>query len=471
LAYADVPSVKIMISSTRADLQEYRNEASKVIQQIAREHADSVHLIDKSMEWEIQRGDRQWPLDVSKRWVEESDWIIVIVGFYYGSVSDQPEAEGRSMTEWEYRRADAPGTKKKVFVFLADDPDETTQHREHTTEPHGLKHWLVKTDQDNILRFRKDLQETRYLQTFAGLDMFREQLISTLRRHIVDVLFTAPTEALAGLIAAVSDAFKAFTDEVQLIVDCKAIHDHLYELLRNVVRPLQERVFPKWKEAADLKDGLLTELILHLMTLSEETGALKGVLEGPTVKSNGGESDLGHAGNYVLACARQLRPEKGSGWDREKFDDHFYNFAIAVNDAFHEADRRMQDEMRILHQRREELFRRVADARGQRPLSAPEDRRLDSWLREVDSMLDELATALATHHVWQEIHEAIESVDAFRETEHLFRRSLTGFCANELAKLIRMASKELETLATLQGTRAAAPAACGDPRIELQNPA
>ena len=111
-----------MISSTRDDLQEYRDHASKIIKRIADEKSSLIHIDDISMEKENQTGQQENAVTVSKRWVGKSDWIVLIVGFHYGSVDDDPSSEGISVTEWEYRHAISL-KDKKIFVFMADDPD------------------------------------------------------------------------------------------------------------------------------------------------------------------------------------------------------------------------------------------------------------------------------------------------------------------------------------------------------------
>ena len=77
------------------------------------------------MEKETQSGDREFAVAVSKRWVEASDWVVVIVGWNYGTVSDEEGANGLSVTEWEDR--DAVTLLKKTFVFVAGDPRRQRQ--------------------------------------------------------------------------------------------------------------------------------------------------------------------------------------------------------------------------------------------------------------------------------------------------------------------------------------------------------
>src|SRR5215204_685330 len=110
-----------MISSTRADLDQYRREANRILTGIADEKRNRVQVLEVSMESETQSGNREFAVEVSKRWVEESDWLILIVGWNYGTISDEPDAAGLSVTEWEYRHA-CGFPEKKVFAFVAGAP-------------------------------------------------------------------------------------------------------------------------------------------------------------------------------------------------------------------------------------------------------------------------------------------------------------------------------------------------------------
>ena len=436
----DIRSVTIMISSTRADLQEYRDEMSKIIRRLADEKAKSIHLVEISMEKEGQTGEREWSVDISKRWVEEFDWIIVIVGFHYGSVSDQPEAEGLSMTEWEYRHAIAKGGKK-VFVFMADDPVGPAAPLEPVAGSHGLKSWLEKTNKEKILQLRHALQ-VRHLQTFTSLAGFRKDLETTLRSHI-DELVKPPSGALADLIAAVGDAIKAFTDEVELIADCKAIHDGLHELLQKIIRPLHDGVLPKWKEEGDLKPETHREFNKLVMKLARQEGVLETRLEKLEAGGNEKKSDLYRFVNRVLLCAGLLHPEEEPVSEKSGFAELFDDLADAIETAFREADLRMRREVGALRTRRDQLLERVENARQHRPLSPSEDRQLGVWLHNTGEMVKKLRASLDTHHDWQEIHEAIERVEALRGTGR-FRSNLRGFCEDNVHKLEGMVSSELE---------------------------
>lgn len=55
---ANVRQIKIMISSTRADLAQYREEASRIIKKVAAEKEKQLQLVEVSMEKETQDGGR-----------------------------------------------------------------------------------------------------------------------------------------------------------------------------------------------------------------------------------------------------------------------------------------------------------------------------------------------------------------------------------------------------------------------------
>jgi Domain of unknown function (DUF4062) len=434
-----------MISSTRDDLQEYRDHTSKIIKRIADEKSSLIHVDDISMEKENQSGEQESAVTVSKRWVTESDWIILIVGFHYGSVTDAPTSEGLSVTEWEYRHA-LSLRDKKIFVFMADDPDERSVNQGVASENHNLKSWIDGPNRDKILLFRKKLQQS-HLRMFRNLPMFRDQVERTLREHI-DELTRPSVGALAQLVAAVGDAIKDFTDKVELIADCKGIHDHLHEILDKVVRPLQDVVLPLWREEERLQDEIQNQYVSRLLFLAKREGALKAALEGPTSKLREDESDLFRSTQVVLRCAEALHPEPVLIKDRATFQDLFETFSIDVNAAFREADARMQKETEALDKLRENLIAKVKEARRQRPLTVSEDEHLDKWLNQVGVMLDELDIAINTHHEWQEAHERIEYLEDFRETKS-FPNRLRSFCDNYVVKLKRMITQELEVAETI----------------------
>ncbi len=277
---------------------------------------------------------------------------------------------------------------------------------------------------------------------FRSLPIFRDQLERTLREHI-DELTRPSIGALAQLVAAVGDAIKDFTDKVELIADCKGIHDHLHEILDKVIRPLHDVVLPLWRQEDRLEDEIQNQYVSRLLFLAKREGALKAALEGPTSKLREGESDLFRSTQVVLRCAEALHPDPELIKDRATFQDLFETFSMNVNTAFGEADNRMQQETEALDKLRENLVAKVKEARRQRPLTVSEDEQLDKWLNQVGVMLDELDIAINTHHEWQDVHDRIEYLEDFRENKS-FQNKLKGFCDNYVVKLKRMITRELD---------------------------
>ena len=182
-----VNQIRIMVSSTRADLAQYREEASKIIKRVAAEREKQVQLVEVAIEKETQSGDREFAVAVSKRLVEASDWVVVIVGWSYGTISDEMGADGLSVTEWEYRYAFGLG--KKLFVFVAGSRGTANEYRFSAEEREDLKDWIFKQTKeqtDKLDKFRQELCR-RVVDMFVNLDMFRERLEKTLKDAIDDL--------------------------------------------------------------------------------------------------------------------------------------------------------------------------------------------------------------------------------------------------------------------------------------------
>jgi hypothetical protein len=200
---------------------------------VAAEKEKLVQLVEVSMEKEPQSGEREPPVTVSKRWVDESDWVVLIVAWNYGTVPEEPGTDGLSVTEWEYRHALDGG--KKIFVFMAGDPeDPVNRYRCTDEERYDLKDWILKQSSEQIkslCRFKEDLRSC-HADLFANLRMFRERLEKTLREAVdktlcdaVEIQRIQPGTQLAELIHAVTPAIRDFTRKVTLIANCKQIHD------------------------------------------------------------------------------------------------------------------------------------------------------------------------------------------------------------------------------------------------------
>lgn len=451
-----VRQIRILISSTRADLAQYREEASKIINQLAAEKEKRVQLIDVSMEKETQSGNREFAVAVSKRWVEESDWVVVIVGWNYGTISDEVGADGLSVTEWEYRHAAALG--KKLFVFIAGEPRTADQYRYSTGEKEDLKDWIpsqTPEQAEKLKAFKHELAKP-FTGMFANLSAFRERLEKTLRNAIDDLPpDIEPGTPLAELIIAVLPNIRDCIRKVESIANCKRIHDCLHDLRQKVIRPLREEVLSVWKQ-----EGTLSE--------TRERVIWRRMYDGQTMiggicafrRSIGPD----HQGLRDSVDAMLQRPplwniesdSPDSRPSRENFTEVVDEFASQVQEAFSEADRSMAREENDLRERYLALLENLKLAQQQRKLSPDDQQRLDDERKQVDANRQRVSRALKNHNDWQQAHNKLEELDSFRERDDLFQKRLNHFRETPLAKLLSsLVNQELEQAETHQMDNAA----------------
>jgi hypothetical protein len=438
---ATVRKIQVLISSTLADLAQYRQEASRIIESVAAEKEKRVQLVEVSMEKETQSGDREFVVAVSKGWVEESDWVVVIVGWNYGTISDEEGASGLSVTEWEYRHALA--LRKKTFVFIAGSPGTANQYRVSDEEKEDLKDWIPRQtkEQDAKLRNFKEYIGRQHAEMFSNLAKFRERLKRTLTDAIDDLPpDVQPGSALAELILAVTPAIRDCIRQVTLIANCKEIHDKLHELRQQVIRRLREEVLPSWREEGTLSASKERLINGRLNTASSQLGAIGQTKH--LVTSD--HQDLLRSVDHLLSLRPFWDVESDSRPSMETFAEAVDDFAVAVQDAFSEVDRSMAGEERALDELHAALLEAVSEARRQRQLRPTDDQQLDDELRKVGANKSRLASALATHHAWQEAHNELEKLHAFRETNR-FEKELRRFSRTGVATLLDLVERELST--------------------------
>ena len=437
-----VKQIKIMISSTRADLAQYREEASRIIQRVAAEKEKQVQLVELSMEKETQSGDREFAVAVSKRWVEESDWVVVIVGWHYGTISDEPGADGLSVTEWEYRNAFERG--KKLFVFIAGNPNTADRYRVSAEEREDLKDWSprqTKEQSEKLEKFKRKLAEP-HAAMFANLQMFRERLEKTLKDAIDDLPpEIQPGTPLAELIVAVTPNISGCIRKVTLIANCKRIHDYLHELRQNVIRPLREEVLSIWKQEGTLSVHRERVIWACMSKASRQLGGIAEVRESIGPEHQG----LRDSVDTVLQRRELWKVDPNSPDyrpSREEFTEVLDEFTDKVQYAFSDADRSMSGEESDLRERYSGLLEGLKDARQQRNLSLSDHQRLDDELEKVEANRSRVKNALTRHHCWQEVHDKLHELDSFRETNQ-FEKKLNRFRETWLVKLLDLVDKEL----------------------------
>ncbi len=464
-----VKQIKIMVSSTRADLMQYREEASSVIRKIAEEKEKGIQLVEVSMEKETQTGDEEFAIGVSKRWVEESDWVIVIVGWNYGSISTQQNAEGLSVTEWEYRHAVA--NDKKIFIFMAGEPNTVNQYRVSDEEREDLKDWIPQQSveqTEKLQAFKQELSH-RNIGKFRNLQMFRERLEKTLRNAIDDNITTdiPPGSPLAELIVAVLPKIRDCIRKVELVANCKKIHDSLHELRQHAIRPLREEVLSLWQQEGELnitRERVLWRCLAHQAKNLGGINMLRDKI-GPDHQGLRTSVDtlLDRSDNWNMEL-NDIVAQK----DRAQFTEFVDHLADNVQQAFSEADRSMAREEGELRERYVGLLEDLKSARQQKRLEAGDQERLDKELEIVDANRSLLKKALTTHHDWQSAHDKLVELDSFRELES-FERKLNYYRDAPLVTLLGLVDTEIKEFDEIQ-TSSAALAADAIAAVSQQSP-
>jgi len=426
-----------MISSTRADLMQFREEASRVIRKVAGDCEKRVQLVEKSMEKEVQSGDRELAVAVSKRWVEEADWVVLIVGWNYGTISSDPVAAGMSVTEWEFRHAVHLG--KRTFAFVVGEPKSANEYRVSDEECEDLKDWKDKQDEEHRgkLKAFKESLASAHLEYFKNLGHFAERLEKTLREATDPI---GPGTPLADLLMAVGPSIQQCIDEVKVIASCKRVHDHLHELRQNVIRPILESALVQWR-----RDGQLGVPVATL--IANKVGFAEGLARDiAREKQNLG----GKCGNLLPALVRVIEMTPKIDFqtqlpELEDFAKTVGRYSAAVQTAFTLSDAAMHRDSHALDDLHVSFVTHVGTARQRRRLSPVEDAKLKEGLERVEKNKMHLIEVLDAHHGWQDQHDKVEMLNKFRRSED-FGDQLVNFLDNEspqLGSMVENATAEL----------------------------
>ena len=444
----DLPEVEqltIMISSTRTDLMQYREEASKVIKGLAEDFERRLQLVEISMEKEVQSGEHELAVDVSKRWVEESSWVVLIVGWKYGTISPDPKFGGISVTEWEYRYACELG--KKVFCFVVGEPDTINHYRVSDEEQIDLKDTILSESEAHRAKLKafKDSLSPTYLDYFKNLKHFSERLEKTLRASIT--LPIEPGSDLAELLLAVRPSIQQCIDRVKIIAACKRVHDHLHELRQNVIRPILESALVQWR--ADGHLGIaLAAMIANRAGFSE---ALVRSIQAEIGNLSPKREYLLRALARVVAATPQCDFQSGEP-ELNEFARSVTRFAGIVQEAFTLADDAMLKDSNVLDDLHVSLLKHIGAARQRRRLSAAEDQTLSDQLDRAEHTKKHLIDVLDGHHNWQQQHDRLDMLNGFRKTQ-AFDEQLANYLDNHLPQLTFLLESEKPTpLQTDDGT-------------------
>lgn len=452
-----VPQINVLVSSTRDDLMQYREEASRIIEKLAGEASATVQLRDRSMEKESQSGDREFAVEVSKKWVEASQWVIVVVGWYYGTISDEPDSGGLSVTEWEYRHAfglDGRGRgaggehEKKIFVFAAGEPGTANQFRALPEEEKDLKDWRKERQTPDQIekqaRFRQLLLE-RHAALFSNLQNFREQLEQTLRAALADVRpEIEPGTPLAGVIVSLMPAIRRCLADVTCIASCKRVHDRLHDVRKHVIGLLRDEVLPLWAQESALTPRRERQIWGSMSRLHAEREAIRVLREaiGPehAALRLGVDALLAHPLPWNLD-ANSSAPDP----THDRFAEDVSELARVVQDAFSEANRSMMRDEGDLREHFLQLIDALSRAKEKKVLADDDQRWLDQEMKRVGENREHVKDALARHSGWQEAHDKLVELDGYRDLAR-FPQELNHYRNAPVRKLLDLAREDIEEL-------------------------
>jgi len=430
----------IMISSTRKDLMQYRESASEVIEKLRKDYQGRWAIREVSMEDAVQTGKRERPVAKSKEWVEQADLFVMIVGWHYGTITDEEGANGLGVTEWEYRHAQQMG--KPSYVFLAGEYGTADSYMpDARVEKVNLPMAALDAPDDErgkMAKFRCLLAK-KHASFFQNLNDFRDRLERTLRMAIEEKSEKAgrgkvdPASALAVLILAVQVPIADCAASVTVLKSYKIIHDALHTIRHEVLKKIREGLLSDWSSASELT--LTNER--RISKLSSRTAELlKTVRDHRSVVGDTAPMDLTIALTALDAYQPLWNPpDDETTPSAADFIERLDDFAQYLQDAFTRANAAMQAQSSIFDSLHKALEKAIQQKRYAGALQADEIARLDEELNELRSNADRLAETLAHHDGWQRLHDALESANRSGEMR---QRRLRQFSNVQLAVLRKL---------------------------------
>lgn len=442
-------ALTIFISSTRADLLQYRQRAQAVIAQLREFQEGKRQIIERSMEEAVQDGSLAGAMAVSKEWVTQSNWVVLIVGWNYGTILTEGNDEGLSVTEWEYNFSVA--LNKKVFVFMAGEKGTATPYRPVDGEENLLAWFVDQTpdQQKKIREFRSKLGSSHFLAYFKDIDHFEDLLSKTLWRNIDDLLpAIEPGSGLALLIIKVRPAFMACMSSIRTLHHCKKIHDALHDLLAFVIKPIREGVLPVWAGEAQLSRGnerRLNEVRLQagklLQSIESDSTALEEVDAPRLLELIGALAGKESALDPFHEVSGETEPDVAT------FTEGFDRFARIAQKAFKCANAKMFDEQDAFDGLHEALLGSLEKARKEQQLKPDEEEILSEEVGKLSLNKRRLTKALKAHAEWQDLHDEMTTeVDKKGLAPERYDERLREFFETYGKALQRLAAESVDKL-------------------------
>jgi hypothetical protein len=219
---------RIYVSSTYSDLEAHRQKVYRVLRQLGH---DVVAMED------YVAADRR-PLDKCLADVAACDLYLGIFAHRYGYVPEHGNPDGRSITELEYRRAEALGIPRLAFLLDVKTP----------WPPEHMDVFTGEGDQGALIRaFREELGRDRLASFFSTADELAQKVSVAVSRHLAA---DSASAAGAGVASALDLAsyFKRLEQQYARL-DLNALtppqrEEYLQILLRSVFVEQQVRAEP-----------------------------------------------------------------------------------------------------------------------------------------------------------------------------------------------------------------------------------
>jgi Domain of unknown function (DUF4062)/Tetratricopeptide repeat len=158
---------RIYVSATYADLKEHRDKAYRALRQLGH----------NAIAMEDYVATDQRPLDKCLEDVAACDLYVGIFAHRYGYIPDQNDPDGRSITELEYRHAQALGIPRLVFVLDEGAP----------WPPGWMDVYTGDGSQGSRIRaLREELGRERLVSFFTTSDQLAQQISIAVTRQLAD---------------------------------------------------------------------------------------------------------------------------------------------------------------------------------------------------------------------------------------------------------------------------------------------
>lgn len=456
--HTTVPKIKIMISSTTKDLYKYRKNALEIINKLADENRERLQLLGIGMETESQTGERETAIEISKNWVEESDWIVLILGWWYGTITtnENENLERLSPTHWEYKHAmklKEKNPERKVFVFVTGEKDTPDRYQETNVDYGDLKDDKgagTPEQNDKIQKFRMEVSDA-HISYFKNLVDFTTKLEKTLRSTITDLEDRRPVErpgkGLASLILEFKIPIKTCIRKVRLLADYKELHDKLHEIRQKAIRPWREQVLVQWNTNPPLNETMQKVLTTAGNKSLIYLELIKTILANdPSVD----DERLLKLLSKVIEMA--FDEEKDSASTIECFSDKVDRFSSHVQAAFTRANKVMIAQSDSLNDLHVKLADSLSLARKDHALTSKDDDLFDKWIGEILETRKNLKIVLETHDNWQSLHDQLERIDDARMSKESFQDQLEDFCDSNLGLFNDLISGWTAQLSSINNT-------------------